>query len=848
MAIMGTYQCTSLTPALTVFCSKNDAELLIYVRLFLPQNTTIAQLNFSISGLQSAWYAQAASIVVQTTDDQPDGLYFVEQAELDIESTPATLSVTATSDDGIILLGQSTVQLAIQAPFVLNRTPDSSKVTLQVIAPSDHLTPLASTCAVSLAGTACSLSGQTFTVSGLNSFSNSLTLTFSASTGYFAVVSSNFTATLSYDGVTVAFSSSGRLHTFCANPCKQCQTTASKCLSCLPTPYAPLNNTLFPSNQTCLQNCPITYYQAQDSAVNNLYICLACNSSACYSCVETANKCTGCSAPTFLHQSACLQECPSTYYGDPASNSCKTCKSPCLTCNSLLLCSSCLTGYLLDIDSICRLTCSLPNYIGVNNLCQKCTSNCATCSASLSNCTACLSPFLYIQSNHTCVAACPPRYFSNAGLTCDLCEPPCLTCLSVSRCLSCVSAYYLYDNSSCTQNCPNGTLATVDTCQLCSPTCATCANSIATCTSCSSPLIFYQNQCLTDCPALTYPYNQTCTTCIDPCVTCAASPSLCLSCTPGKFLLANSCVDVCPLNGYYLSGATCLTCSQNCLFCKSVAECTMCSENYYILHGVCVSECPPQSPIVEDQTCTPCGPQCATCSGSADECITCTIYYFRYQYTCVQECPLAYYSNVLTYECEDALTTRITFFPILIITFIVTVIVLVSKCFTPSTALPTSLTALYSPLELAIWIYILTLMYRAIKEPGVNYTIPAVFLILAITLFFVSSIAFHFLNKPRVQDDEYAKQWSTSNVNYNSLQAVSYVSLPFGCKFFRIVYSRLFNAMPLSLAFKNHSNIFTMATVFTLVQLMCCEVLAIVACWALIYNKSLKDQIFYSSL
>lgn len=64
--------------------------------------------------------------------------------------------------------------------------------------------------------------------------------------------------------------------------------------------------------------------------------------------------------------------------------------------------------------------------------------------------------------------------------------------------------------------------------------------------------------------------------------------------------------------------------------------------------------------------------------------------------------------------------------------------------------------------------------------------------------------------------DDYVIQWSSNNVNYIVLTIVRYLSLLAGCKFYRIIYSRLFNTIALSLAYKNRSNVFTIATIFTI--------------------------------
>lgn len=52
----------------------------------------------------------------------------------------------------------------------------------------------------------------------------------------------------------------------------------------------------------------------------------------------------------------------------------------------------------------------------------------------------------------------------------------------------------------------------------------------------------------------------------------------------------------------------------------------------------------------------------------------------------------------------------------------------------------------------------------------------------------------------------------------------------------------------MSAVYKNRSNVFTLATIFSVCSLVFSEVPAIAACWFLVYNKTLKDQIFYSSI
>lgn len=121
-------------------------------------------------------------------------------------------------------------------------------------------------------------------------------------------------------------------------------------------------------------------------------------------------------------------------------------------------------------------------------------------------------------------------------------------------------------------------------------------------------------------------------------------------------------------------------------------------------------------------------------------------------------------------------------------------------------------------------------------------------LALAIVSYFGLAVTFFFFNRRKMEQDDYATQWASNNVNYAVSIAVKAASLLLGCRFFRILYSRLFNTIHLSLAYRNRSNVFTIATIFTLCFLIFSEIPALVGCWFLVYNKTLKDQTFYTSI
>lgn len=120
-------------------------------------------------------------------------------------------------------------------------------------------------------------------------------------------------------------------------------------------------------------------------------------------------------------------------------------------------------------------------------------------------------------------------------------------------------------------------------------------------------------------------------------------------------------------------------------------------------------------------------------------------------------------------------------------------------------------------------------------------------IIITFTMLAVSNIVFFFVNGSKAANDELVRQWATNNVHFWTLRIVRGMALLFH-KFYRLIYSRLFDSLALSLAYKNRSNVFTVATIFSLIALAFCEIPIIVASFSLAYNKLLKDQLFYTSV
>ena len=82
----------------------------------------------------------------------------------------------------------------------------------------------------------------------------------------------------------------------------------------------------------------------------------------------------------------------------------------------------------------------------------------------------------------SCNVTCPIYYYgNNTYAECLACVSPCVACLSLTLCISCINNTYLFNNR-CISVCPSGYYPnnTINTCTLCSTPCATCTTILPT--------------------------------------------------------------------------------------------------------------------------------------------------------------------------------------------------------------------------------------------------------------------------------------------------------------------------------------------------------------------------------
>lgn len=491
MSLNSGFICASATSGISISCFQSSSTLLV---LTMTGSGALANsITFSVTNLQNPWYSTSPLFSFDTTTN--DSLYYYMEkgtASLSISSTALTASYI--SNNQLVLLSFSTLNIQITNPFNIN-APTPSLLKLVITVPSE-LSLLTSNCTASIGGSVCVFSSSTTMTITLSGFVNTVNITFSATAGYFET-SSTFAILLSYNNSLISLNNDLKVNAFCQKPCKGCTSVSTQCTSCLPSTYTTLINYYF-GNNSCVTTCPDTFYVAVNST-----ICTSCNALVCLNCINTAETCTSCSNPYFLFGNSCLAVCPNTYYGD--SNLCKSCINNCKNCSSATYCLSCATGYSLNPDNTCLTTCP-SGYASVNSVCSLCTANCVTCSGSTSSCNSCTGS--YFLSVSSCVLSCPNTFFGNVTSNrCVGCINNCYNCTSSTYCLTCVNGFYLNPDNTCLTTCPTGYAGVSLICSICTANCKTCSGATSNCTSCSAPYFLSVNSCVQVCPNTFYGSN-----------------------------------------------------------------------------------------------------------------------------------------------------------------------------------------------------------------------------------------------------------------------------------------------------------------------------------------------------
>jgi hypothetical protein len=114
--------------------------------------------------------------------------------------TAAALTVSCTPTNSLVLLSSSTLTVSFTSPFVVS-ADNPQLLALTLTLPS--ILTGTSTCSASLTGTSCSISNNKYTLSPLTTFTQTISITFTATAGYFTTAGP-FASALTYNGNNVA--------------------------------------------------------------------------------------------------------------------------------------------------------------------------------------------------------------------------------------------------------------------------------------------------------------------------------------------------------------------------------------------------------------------------------------------------------------------------------------------------------------------------------------------------------------------------------------------------------------------------------------------------------------------
>lgn len=312
----------------------------------------------------------------------------------------------------------------------------------------------------------------------------------------------------------------------CDISCNTCDTSPKSCTQCAIN-YFPLESNLKDCRNSL--NKPISTFL--DITLNKYRVC----DITCYSCIDSASKCTVCSQNYYS-----LEDKPNTciisninrnysdpitkqgYYLDNPATKYFLCDISCIDCvDSKKYCLNCNTNnkYYPKIDN--KNSCINSALIGYffnknTNLFEKCDISCYTCENSSQNCIQCNNQDNYykLENNQkTCKNFALDGYYFEVTLqSYNLCDKSCFTCIDkANKCTKCSSDYYFLEDAPNT--CMNYSLPNyyLDKSKepfyhrRCSKSCELCIDKDNYCTKCNSndgyfPLVTNISSCWKECP------------------------------------------------------------------------------------------------------------------------------------------------------------------------------------------------------------------------------------------------------------------------------------------------------------------------------------------------------------
>ncbi|XP_077332215.1 extracellular matrix organizing protein FRAS1 [Lithobates pipiens] len=201
-------------------------------------------------------------------------------------------------------------------------------------------------------------------------------------------------------------------------------------------------------NGMCTEFCAQGYYQDGN-------VCKACNSQ-CLGC-DSAEGCSACKDPkkVLLFGECQYESCTQQYYLDYSTATCKECDWSCNACKGPLNtdCLQCMEHYVLH-NGACVEHCP-PTYYKHRDTCRECAEHCLLCTNS-SHCSQCEAPFYLLDGQ--CVTECGKHHVvSHSDRRCLACPSGCLECDQSLQCKICDRQTFL-KNHHCVPHCGNNFL------------------------------------------------------------------------------------------------------------------------------------------------------------------------------------------------------------------------------------------------------------------------------------------------------------------------------------------------------------------------------------------------------
>ncbi|XP_077556588.1 furin-like protease 2 isoform X1 [Haemaphysalis longicornis] len=406
----------------------------------------------------------------------------------------------------------------------------------------------------------------------------------------------------------------------CHADCALCfGPSETNCLACSPGRHLTLEG-------ACWHECPDGTY-----ADSKLRQCVECDLS-CSKCVNSSSNCTECKENYFRLGNACVGSCPNGTYSSTKDRTCHSCHDTCQTCLGPLAqdCVTCAEK-LWSHNRQCFTHCPPKYYGGEDGFCRSCRAPCLEC-LSLTSCKTCVTG--YRRDNSTCSVAytkCGEGFFSPKG-NCYTCHESCKTCYgsSENECLSCPPNKFWY-HGRCTSECLLGFFVDANrTCVPCHATCSRCkGQGHADCTECLFDLILHEGHCVHECPPGFFHdrVSGRCGRCPSGCSSCLnASASSCLSCSQGYALQRGGQCQLLPCpSGTYPRQGQCIRCHPACSSCSGPgpSSCSACSSRALLSGSTCVP-CLSDEYLSPSKECLKCKPPCDSCLGpNEDQCLSC---------------------------------------------------------------------------------------------------------------------------------------------------------------------------------------------------------------------------------